>query len=322
MQTRSKYIGLLCGLLVWLAACHRVPSTAVEETSTFSAPADSVVRLSERPYALNSNFEVTADSLLLQQLPLMDVLPVYQGERLVVAEFMVQPTDTVDSVWVKVARDQETIGWVHQQELLQNVVPADSVSQFIYFFSNSRTVAFIVVLALFTVGYLYRTMRRKERHWAWFNDVRSVYPTLFLWLMATAATLYAGMQHVAPDTWQRFYYDPSLNPLDLPGVLALFMCNVWAIILVGLAVLDDLFHRLRAEAACFYLLGLMSCSILLYLFFTFTTYHYLGYPCLLAYTVWSFVRMRRTIRYRYQCGRCGALLETKGECPHCGAVNE
>lgn len=49
---------------------------------------DSVNYLVERHYTLNSNFEVTSDSLMLQQLPLVDVLPVFKGERLVVAEFM------------------------------------------------------------------------------------------------------------------------------------------------------------------------------------------------------------------------------------------
>ena len=33
------------------------------------------------------------------------VLPVFKGERLVVAEFMIQAADSVDSVWVKVAQE-------------------------------------------------------------------------------------------------------------------------------------------------------------------------------------------------------------------------
>ena len=64
-----------------------------------------------------------------------------------------------------------------------------------------------------------------------------------------------------------FYYNPSLNPFSLPFILSLFMFNIWGIILVGLATLDDLFHQTHIEAACFYLLGLMSCCIFLYLFF-------------------------------------------------------
>lgn len=298
---RSRYIGFLVWLL--FMACQCFASIG-------------------RPYALNSNFEVTADSLMLQQLPLMDVLAVYKGERLVVAEFMEQPQDSVDSVWVKVARDQETIGWLRERELLENVVPVDPVSQFIHFFSNTHTVVFFVVLALFCVGYLYRAIRKKKLQLVWFNDIDSVFPTLLLWLVATAATLYATVQHFKPELWEQFYYAPSLNPLDLPFVLSLFMFNVWGIILVGLATLDDLFHQARTYTAFFYLLGLMSGSIFLYLFFTLTVYYYIGYPCLLVYTVCTFNRLKHTSRYKYVCGNCGAKMKSKGLCPHCGAINE
>lgn len=283
---------------------------------------DSVNYLVERHYTLNSNFEVTSDSLLLQQLPLIDVLPVYKGEKLVVAEFMVQNTDTADSVWVKVARDQETMGWVREKELLKKVVPVDSVSQFIHLFSNSHTIAFLIILALFGVWYLQRAVRRQQLQLIWFNDIDSVFPTLLSLLMATAATLYASIQHFVPDTWEHFYYNPSLNPFDLPFILSLFMINIWGIIIVGLATLDDLFHQTRVEAALFYLLGLLSCCIFLYLFFTYTTYYYIGYPCLVVYTVWVFNRIKHTSRYRFSCGNCGAKMKTKGICPHCGAINE
>lgn len=138
---KSKYIGLLFFVMAILLACqYPAPVTSGEDVPQKTM--DSVSYLMERHYTLNSNFEVTSDSLLLQQLPLIDMLPVYEGEKLVVAEFMVQPADSVDSVWVKVARDQETMGWIHEKELLKKVVPVDSVSQFIHFFSNSHTIAF------------------------------------------------------------------------------------------------------------------------------------------------------------------------------------
>ena len=62
--------------------------------------------------------------------------------------------------WVKVARDQETMGWVREGELLKKVVPVDPISQFIHLFSSSHTVAFFVILALFSMGYLYRAVRK------------------------------------------------------------------------------------------------------------------------------------------------------------------
>lgn len=106
---KSKYIGLLFLVLAILMACQ-YPSPVTSSEDMPQKTRDSVNYLVERHYTLNSNFEVTSDSLMLQQLPLVDVLPVFKGERLVVAEFMIQPADSVDSVWVKVARDQETMG--------------------------------------------------------------------------------------------------------------------------------------------------------------------------------------------------------------------
>ena len=149
---KSKYIGLLFLVLAILMACQ-YPSPVTLSGDRPQKKRDSVNYLMERHYTLNSNFEVTSDSLMLQQLPLVDVLPVFKGERLVVAEFMIQPADSVDSVWVKVARDQETMGWVHEKELLEKVVPVDSVSQFIHFFSNSHTIAFFIILGFFYQWY-------------------------------------------------------------------------------------------------------------------------------------------------------------------------
>lgn len=316
-----KFVLLLLFFLSFLVSCQ-YPAPMPISSDTSVATKDSIHFLMERHYDLNSNFEVTSDSLMLQQLPLVDVLPVYKGEKLVVAEFMVQPADSVDSVWVKVARDQETMGWVHEKELLKKVVPVDSVSQFIHLFSSSHTVAFLLVLALFGAWYLHRAVRRKKLQLIWLSDIDSIFPTILSLLMATAATLYTSIQHFVPATWQQFYYNPSLNPFELPFILAIFMVNVWAIILVGLATLDDLFQQTRVETAFFYLLGLMSYCIFLYLFFTVTTYYYIGYPCLLVYAVWCFRRMVRTARYAFCCGHCGAKMKAKGTCPHCGVMNE
>lgn len=326
-KPNQKKVGFKLSLLLlpvlfsFLFSCrYQVPESSLKAVSQKTK--DSVDYLPEHYYTLNSNFEVTSDSLLLQQLPLIDVLPVYKGEKLVVAEFMVQAADTVDSVWVKVARDQETMGWVREGELLKKVVPVDPISQFIHLFSSSHTVAFFVILALFGMGYLYRAVRKKRLQLIWFNDIDSIFPNILTLLMATAATLYSSIQHFVPDIWERFYYNPSLNPLDLPFILSLFMFNVWGIVLVGLATLDDLFHQVRVEAAFFYLLGLMSCCIFLYLFFTFTAYYYIGYPCLVLYAVWVFRSIKRTSHYKFSCGNCGAKMKSKGTCPHCGAINE
>lgn len=318
MKYAGYILGVIC-LLLCVTACHyRTSLSSVEKESSKDSVA-AVVR--ERPYALNSNFRVTADTLWLHQLPLLDSIPVKEGDELVVAEITARKEMEGDSVWVKVARDQETIGWVPERQLLSHIVPVDPISRCIHLFSNSHALPFFLVLAVFFLCFVYRALRRKQIKLIWLNDIDSVFPITLSWLMAAAATLYNSMQHFVPETWERYYYDPSLNPFDLPFVLGLFVLCVFLIVLLGVALLDDLFHQTTMEVAFFYLLGLASCCIFLYIFFTYL-WVYLAYVAFIAYSVWCVRRLRKANSYPYACGACGAKMRSKGICPHCGALNE
>lgn len=318
MKYAGYILGVVC-LLLCVTACHyRTSLSSVEKESSKDSVA-AVVR--ERPYALNSNFGVTADTLWLHQLPLLDSIPVREGDELVVAEITARKEMEGDSVWVKVARDQETIGWVPERQLLSHIVPIDPISRCIHLFSNSHALPFFLVLAVFFLCFVYRALRRKQIKLIWLNDIDSVFPITLSWLMAAAATLYNSMQHFVPETWERYYYDPSLNPFDLPFVLGLFVLSVFLILLLGVALLDDLFHQTTMEVAFFYLLGLASCCIFLYIFFTYL-WVYLAYVAFIAYSVWCVRRLRKANSYPYACGACGAKMRSKGICPHCGALNE
>lgn len=318
MKYAGYILGVVC-LLLCVTACHyRTSLSSVEKESSKDSVA-AVVR--ERPYALNSNFRVTTDTLWLHQLPLLDSIPVREGDELVVAEITARKEMEGDSVWVKVARDQETIGWVPERQLLSHIVPIDPISRCIHLFSNSHALPFFLVLAVFFLCFVYRALRRKQIKLIWLNDIDSVFPITLSWLMAAAATLYNSMQHFVPETWERYYYDPSLNPFDLPFVLGLFVLSVFLILLLGVALLDDLFHQTTMEVAFFYLLGLASCCIFLYIFFTYL-WVYLAYLAFIAYSVWCVRRLRKANSYPYACGACGAKMRSKGICPHCGALNE
>ena len=318
MKYAGYILGVIC-LLLCVTACHY--RTSLSSTGERN-PNDSVVKVvRERPYALNSNFRVTADTLWLHQLPLLDSIPVKEGDELVVAEITARKEMEGDSVWVKVARDQETIGWVPERQLLSHIVPVDPISRCIHLFSNSHALPFFLVLAVFFLCFVYRALRRKQIKLIWLNDIDSVFPITLSWLMAAAATLYNSMQHFVPETWERYYYDPSLNPFDLPFVLGLFVLSVFLILLLGVALLDDLFHQTTMEVAFFYLLGLTSCCIFLYIFFTYL-WVYLAYVAFIAYSVWCVRRLRKANSYPYACGACGAKMRSKGICPHCGALNE
>lgn len=313
---KSKYLIPLLFLLALLAACHYRPMYIPE-----SGEEGDSARINTRAYALNSNFQVEADTLWLHVLPFMDTVALVQGDEVVVAEFDVHPQDSVDSVWVKVARDQETIGWIQERRLLENIVPVDPISRFIHLFSNAHTLPFFLVLAVFFLWFVYRAVRRKQIKLIWLNDIDSVFPLLLSLLMAIAATTYNSIQHFVPETWERYYYEPTLNPFDVPFILGFFIVCVWLIVLVGVAVLDDLFHQTKAEVAFFYLVGLVSCCIFIYVFFTYLNI-YIAYVCLAAYGAGCIRWFCKSDRYPYVCGACGAKMRAKGICPHCGALNE
>lgn len=273
-------------------------------------------------YTLNTNFEVQADSIPLEQLPVVGLFKnVHKGDRLVVAEFQINSEDSIDSVWVKVARDQDTQGWIRESELLEQVVPVDSVSQCIRWFSDVHAVYFVAVFVVFTLLVLLRAFLKKQLRLVYFNDIDSIFPLLLCVLMAFSATLYASMQTFVPETWKHFYYNPSLNPFRLPLILSIFVASVWAIIVIALAVLEEVFRRVSLSTAVFYLMGLASVCILCYLFFTVTVPFYIGYGFFLLLLVLFVRKAVRNSAYKYRCGSCGVKLRELGECPHCGAIN-
>lgn len=170
---------------------------------------------------------------------------------------------------------------------------------------------------------MFRLFRRKQLKIVYFNDIDSVYPLLLCLLMAFSATVYETMQVFVPETWEHFYFNPTLSPFKVPFILSVFLLSIWLFIIVLLAVLDDLFRQLTPAAAVFYLLGLASCCIFCYFFFILTTQIYIGYIFLVVFLGLFLKRMCATlVIYRYRCGRCGQKLKEKGPCPSCGAINE
>ena len=218
---------------------------------------------------------------------------------------------------------KEVQGWLRESEMMHAFVPTDSISQAIYLFSDTHASYFIIIFALFVAVWLFRAFRRKQLRMVYFNDIDSLYPLLLCLLMAFCATIYESIQVFAPETWQHFYFNPTLSPFKVPLVLSAFLMGIWLFIVVLLAVLDDLFRQLSPAAAVFYLLGLASCCIFCYFFFILTTSIYVGYLFLTAF-VWVFLKRLRIslLASRYRCGRCGQKLREKGVCPHCGAINE
>jgi hypothetical protein len=276
---------------------------------------DSISFYTTHHYTQNYNFIVTTDSLaLLEQQPggmavpdvveseistgvdttilsMVDTVVVRRYERLVVADIRTIPTDTIDSIWVKVARDQLTQGWVREHDLLSAVSPDDPISQFIDFFSNAHLLIFLAFCAVVGGAYGVRRLLRKGAKIVHFNDIPSFYPTLLCLLVASSAVLYSSIQLYAPETWRHFYYHPSLNPYALPWSLGLFVCSVWALVIVAIATVDDVRRLLPLGETILYLGGLAAVCAVAYVVFSITTLYYIGYPLLIAYYVFAIYRL-------------------------------
>jgi hypothetical protein len=310
-------------MLAVLTGCHYpAPNTHVKGMKHFTK--DSLTYLHRCHYTFNTNFEVSTDSIRLVCLPIEgDSVTVHKGDRVVVADFMGRPDDKQDTLWVKLAHSEETQGWIRSNDIVHYLVPTDSISQFIHFFSNSHTVYFIGILMIFVIAYFARLILRRRISLVFFQDIDSLYPLFLCLLMAFSATLYETMQKFVPDTWQHFYFNPTLSPFHVPGILSIFLLTIWLFIIISVAVLDDIFKQLRPSSAIFYLLGLLASCVFCYFFFILATSIYLGYFFLLLLL---FVFIKRTLSgnhiYRYRCGRCGQKMKEKGVCPRCGAVNK
>ena len=241
------------------------------------------------PEILNAEFQ--AGDVTMPMLSMVDTIILRKHNRLVVADIKTVPADSIDSVWVKVARDQLTFGWVHESDLLANVSPDDPISQFIDFFSDSHLLIFLGFCVMVGGAYGLRRLMRKGAKIVHFNDIPSFYPTLLCLLVASSAVLYSSIQLFAPESWRHFYYHPSLNPYTLPWHLGLFITSVWAILIVTIATIDDVRHHLPLGQVILYLGGLAAVCAVDYVIFSLTTLYYISYPLLIVYFVFALYRL-------------------------------
>lgn len=319
---------LLASLL--LSSCyHRKPETSEAMVPYSERQIDSLSFFSTHHYTNNYNFVVKADSLtLLKQQPEemlggleIDSFVVRRHEHLVVADIRILPADPTDSVWVEVANEEQRFGWIHESRLIPRVVPDDPISQFISTFSDIHLLIFLIVILLAACAYVTRRLLRQNAPIVHFRDIDSFYPTLLALLVASSATLYATIQLYAPEMWRHFYYHPTLNPFSVPTILSVFLISVWAMLIVGLAAVDDVRHQLPFDEAVIYLCGLGCVCALDYVIYSITTLYYIGYILLVLYAYFAVRQYFRNSRSEYICGHCGAKLHHKGRCPRCGALN-
>lgn len=301
MVCRYALMGILMiSTLFSLSGCYHRHSGKMQHAASVvydNRQWDSISFASSHHYTYKYNFVVFSDSLMLiRQQPeeyvsglRIDSFAVRKHCLLVVSDIRIIPQDKKDSVWVQLATEDNDFGWVHETNLLPRVVPDDPISQFILIFSNVHLLIFLIVIVLISAAYLVRKIFNSNAKIVHFNDIDSPYPMALVLMVSVSATFYATIQLFMPEMWRHFYYHPTLNPFAVPRVLGFFLASVWAILILGLACIDEVKHRLGMADAILYLGGLLGVCAVDYIIFSISTLYYIGYVLLVAY-FWFSVR--------------------------------
>lgn len=281
-------------------------------------------------YAVNDNFFLAADSMRLQtQEPLhnmpidtlSDSIMLFYNDPLVVAQIVEIPEDSIDSVWVKVARDQFAQGWIHQSDFLASVVPDDPISEFIYLFSQRHLWFFLGLVFTVLIVLVVQKIRHSRFNMIFVRDISSFYPTMLTVSLSSSALLYASIQRLVPETWVLYYYHPTLNPFDLPLILGLFIASIWLLVVLVIATIDEVLALLPIPEAILYLFSLLGVCVVCYMVFSLPALGWLGYILYLIFSVALIWRYIKCFRARCLCGKCGAKMHGKGQCTRCKTRN-
>lgn len=295
---------MLLGILLMLSSCyhrhnsHQQHAAMVEYSDR---QLDSISFSTTHHYTNKYNFLVFKDSLeLMRQQPeeyisglKVDTFAVEKNHLLVVTDIRMVPQDSIDSVWVQLATENNDFGWVRESELLRRVVPDDPISEFIMTFSNVHLLIFLVVIVVITMAYLVRKVFHSNGKIVHFNDIDSPYPVTLVLLVSISAAFYGWIQSFEPEMWRHFYFHPSLNPFAVPHLLGVFLALVWAVLIVALACVDEVYHRLTFGEGLLYLGGLAGVCALDYIIFSVLSLYYIGYVLLIAYIYFAIKAYRR-----------------------------
>ena len=295
---------MLLGILLMLSSCyhrhnsHQQHAAMVEYSDR---QLDSISFSTTHHYTNKYNFLVFKDSLeLMRQQPeeyisglKVDTFAVKKNHLLVVTDIRMVPQDSIDSVWVQLATENNDFGWVRESKLLRRVVPDDPISEFIMTFSNVHLLIFLVVIVVIAMAYLVRKVFHSNGKIVHFNDIDSPYPVTLVLLVSISAAFYGWIQSFEPEMWRHFYFHPSLNPFAVPHLLGVFLALVWAVLIVALACVDEVYHRLTFGEGLLYLGGLAGVCALDYIIFSVLSLYYIGYVLLIAYNYFAIKAYRR-----------------------------
>ena len=236
---------------------------------------DSLVFRLTHHYSTNFNFVVKTDSIMLipREGDVSDTCYVKDGELIAVAAV----SNHIDTLWVKVAHDQNTMGWIAESELLRHSSPDDPISEILYALSGSRGIWMSIFAAIGLSAFFVKRRKNNKMRLFSLEQMQSPYPSFFLALIAAMALLYSTVQNFVPEYWQEYYFHPSLNPLMLPPIMAILVVLVWLLIITFIAVCDEVYHHFDVLDGAIYIFELLGIGMIVYLVVSWTTIIFIGY---------------------------------------------
>ena len=328
-------------ILLSAASCH-YPQETDDWNVTGTNYVDSATFIRAHHYWINYNF-VAADSFsIISRAPFEPILTyssdslyvVKKHDLLVVEDIKADTTSRAGmKIWLKVAGVENiesrvlgtrvVSGWIQESRFLKKVSPNNPISKIITGFSNMRFKIISGSVALFLLIFIVLSASRKKISFVHFNDIDSLYPTLFCIAISGEAVLYQSIQVFVPDTWTEYYFHPTINPLnqELPLIMSFLISSVWFTILVGIATIEEVRKNIEWPYFFSYVVGLVTLSLTLYMVFAVIFPIWLSYPMLIAYWIFAIIRYKQSGEKMYICGNCGRPIEHSGICPYCGANN-
>lgn len=272
----------------------------------------------------NTNMTLDADSVSLELLPLKDNYEtLYRGQQVVVAEVNIYPEEGADSIQLKLVHNEKVQGWIPQRQVIAKFHSTDSISQILNWLHKIPQCYVIIPFALFLLAGIVRYFTGKPVRKVFVDNVRSVYPMFLMLLISVATTLFVTIITEQTSAWHAYRFNPTLSPLDVSGILSVFLACLWLIVVIIIAAVDDIIKESSFGRILFNLLGLLTgCLFCYYLFYYTSLYFDGGYILLVFFAVLFLWNALKGLEKKYRCGKCGTKMASKGVCPDCGSVNE
>ncbi len=180
--------------------------------------ADSLFFRFSHHYTVNYNFIVKADSfpLVSHGTDIIDTSYVYKGDRIAVANISQENADTA---WIKVFRDQPTMGWVTEKELLKSTVPDDDISRLIDYLIHHQALLIAILCAIAIIALAFWKISR-------------TYSVGLILVECAIVVLFVYIQNDSPEYLWEYYFHPTFNPFILPVPMMALLSLVWLMIII------------------------------------------------------------------------------------------